>query len=74
MARFGSRAPDLDEEQPDGGAARAPGSVTRLVAQKKNPQRVSIFIDEAYAFGVHQDVMIRHALMKGTFLSTEEQE
>lgn len=36
--------------------------------QKKNPQRVSIFLDEAFAFGVHQDVLLQHHLYTGRML------
>jgi regulatory protein len=51
-----------------------PGAVTRLVRQRKNPKRVSVFIDEAFAFGVHEDLVVEFGLRKGRALSVEEQE
>lgn len=51
-----------------------PGSVTRLVAQKKNPNRVSVFIDEAFAFGVHVDLIVEFGLHKGQALTVAAQQ
>ena len=51
-----------------------PGTVTRLAGQKKNPQRVSVFIDEAFAFGVHVDLVVEFGLHKGQVLRVEEQQ
>ncbi|MCH8961348.1 MAG: RecX family transcriptional regulator [Bacteroidetes bacterium] len=51
-----------------------PGTVTRLAGQQKNPQRVSVFIDEAFAFGVHGDLVVEFGLYKGQALSVEEQQ
>ena len=50
------------------------GTVTRLAGQKKNPQRVSVFIDETFAFGVHVDLIVEFGLHKGQALSVEEQQ
>lgn len=74
MATFGTRAPDTPDEPEGDGAVREPGAITRLVAQKKNPMRVSVYLDGAYAFGVHQDVMIRHTLRIGMDLDVPMQE
>ena len=52
----------------------APGAVTRLVAQQKNPNRVSVFIDGAFAFGVHVDLVVEFGLHKGKGLDVEAQE
>ena len=51
-----------------------PGTVTRLAGQQKNPQRVSVFIDEAFAFGVHGDLVVEFGLYKGQALSVEQQQ
>ena len=50
------------------------GMVTRLVGQQKNPNRVSVFIDEAFAFGVHVDLVVEFGLHKGQALSVEAQQ
>ena len=52
----------------------APGAITRLVAQQKNPNRVSVFIDEAFAFGVHVDLVVEFGLHKGKVLEVEAQQ
>lgn len=49
------------------------GTITRLVAQKKDPNRVSVHIDGAFAFGVHVDLVLRYELAKGTLLDVETQ-
>ncbi len=40
-------------------------TVTRLEAQKKDPNRVSVFVDGSFAFGVHVDLVVRFQLKKG---------
>ncbi len=50
------------------------GVVTRLVAQKKAPDRVSVFLDGAFAFGVHVDVALAFGLAPGRALSEAERE
>ncbi len=51
-----------------------PGTVTRLAGQQKNPQRVSVFIDGVFAFGVHVDLVVEFGLHKGQALSVEAQQ
>lgn len=51
----------------------APGTITRLVRQKKNPERVSVYLDGAFAFGIHQDVLLEAELRKGVSLSVDQQ-
>ncbi|WP_456428377.1 RecX family transcriptional regulator [Rhodocaloribacter sp.] len=48
------------------------GVVTRLVAQKKDPDRVSVFLDGAFAFGVHVDVALAFGLAPGRALTEAE--
>lgn len=52
----------------------APGTVTRLVAQHKNPNRVSVFIDGTFAFGMHVDLVVEFGLHKGKALDVEAQQ
>ncbi len=70
---FGRRRPPPtppgDTERP-----RAPGTVTRLVAQQHDADRVSVFLDGAFAFGVHRDLVLEHGLRKGLALDVAAQE
>ena len=51
----------------------ADGTVTRLVQQKKDPDRVSVFLDGRFAFGLAVDLVVEAGLKKGTALSAERQ-
>ncbi len=51
----------------------SPGTVTRIARQKKNQERVSIYLNGAFAFGLHQDVLIQHELRKGLHLDVDRQ-
>ncbi|MFW5972597.1 MAG: RecX family transcriptional regulator [Bacteroidota bacterium] len=50
-----------------------PGTITRLKRQRKRPERVSVYLDEAFAFSVHQDIILEYSLTKGEHLSVERQ-
>lgn len=43
----------------------AAGWITSVERQKGNKKRYNLFIDGVYAFSVHEDIMIRHRLLKG---------
>ena len=49
------------------------GTVTRLAQQKKDLDRVSVFIDEAFAFGLAVDLVIEAGLHKGQVLTADKQ-
>lgn len=49
------------------------GTVTSLEAQTHDEDRVSVFLDGEFAFGVHKDVAAKHGLQVGTTLTPEEQ-
>ena len=51
----------------------ADGMVTRLAQQKKDLDRVSVFVDDAFAFGLAVDLVIEAGLHKGQVLSADEQ-
>lgn len=51
-----------------------PGTVTRLVQQRKNPNRVSVYLDGVFAFGLDKEVVVAHALRRGRALTVAEQE
>jgi regulatory protein len=48
-----------------------PGAITSLESQKKNPKRISVFIDHAFGLGLHQDVLLQHNLYTGRLLDAE---
>lgn len=47
--------------------------ITDIRRQKKNPNRVSIYIDEKFAFGLPKDLVPQFALRKGMFLSKNKE-
>ena len=66
MAGFG-RAYKLKEQNKSPSVTE--GKITRLVRQKKNNQRVSIYLDDQFAFGVYEDLILLHQLYKGKELT-----
>lgn len=56
--------------------ARRPtgGEITKLTVQKNDPERMSVFIEGEFAFGVHQNLVIKHRLHAGRVLTPEEQQ
>lgn len=45
--------------------------ITKLEIQKRNSNRVSIYIDDKYAFGVHRDIVYKFNLEKGKFVDKD---
>lgn len=45
--------------------------ITKIEVQKKNKRRYSIYLDDVFAFGVHEDVLIEYNLVKGMILDKE---
>ena len=52
-------------------AAPRPGRITAIEPQRHDPARVSVFIDGAFAFGLHLDVQLAHHLAPGDVLDEE---
>ncbi|PSQ96316.1 MAG: recombinase RecX [Bacteroidetes bacterium SW_11_64_17] len=48
------------------------GTITHLDPQANNDDRVSVFLDGEFAFGVHEDLVVRHGLQVGARLTAEE--
>ena len=48
------------------------GTITRLDPQDNNADRVSVFLDGEFAFGIHEDLVVRHGLRVGTRLTLED--
>ncbi|AEI44260.1 regulatory protein RecX [Paenibacillus mucilaginosus] len=58
----------------DGNEEQAPpqgGIITKVEQQKRTKNRYNIYINEAFALSVHEDVLIRHHLLKGAEVDTE---
>ncbi|WP_022834966.1 regulatory protein RecX [Salisaeta longa] len=49
-------------------------TITRLDTQQNDPNRISVFLDGAFAFGVHRDVAAKHRLAVGDTLSPAAQQ
>lgn len=47
------------------------GIISKIEYQKKNKDRVSIFIDDEFAFGLHIDLVLRFSLAKGQELDED---
>ena len=41
------------------------GAISKLETQTRNPHRISVYLDGEFAFGLHREVVIRHALSIG---------
>ena len=48
-------------------------TITKLTTQKNDTSRASVFLDGEFAFGVHQDLVLKHGLHSGATLSLEEE-
>ncbi len=49
------------------------GTITRLAQQKKDLDRVSVFLDDTFAFGLAVDLVVEAGLKKGRALTASEQ-
>ena len=45
--------------------------ITKLETQKRNSNRISIYINDKYAFGVHKDIVYKLNLEKGKFIDQD---
>jgi regulatory protein len=68
MSSFRPRRP-ADDEPP---AAPKPGTITDIQPQRRDNARVSVYIDGAFAFGLHIDLQLEHYLKKGDVLDEEQ--
>ena len=50
------------------------GKITKIEPQKRNPKRFSIFIDDQFALGVDQELLLKFNLSEGAHLSREQLE
>lgn len=52
----------------------AVGTITALETQTHDADRASVFVDGEFAFGVHQDLVVKYELRVGQTLTPEEQQ
>jgi regulatory protein len=52
----------------------AAGTITALEPQSNDANRTSVFLDGEFAFGVHEDIVVKHGLRVGRTLTPEEQQ
>ena len=45
--------------------------ITRIERQKNNKERYSIYLNEEYGFGIHEDILVRYRLAKGMELEKD---
>jgi regulatory protein len=50
------------------------GTITALEQQSNDASRVSVFLDGEFAFGVHEDLVVKHGLRTGRTLTPAEQQ
>ena len=50
------------------------GTLTRVVRQEKDPERVNVFIDDAFAFGLTLDLAVEAGLRPGLRLTATQQQ
>jgi regulatory protein len=48
------------------------GVITKVERQKRSKDRYNLFINEEFAFSVHEDVLIKYNLFKGSLIGSEE--
>ncbi|MFC6451967.1 MULTISPECIES: RecX family transcriptional regulator [Paenibacillus] len=48
------------------------GTITKVERQKRVKDRYNLYIDEQYTFSVHEDILIKYRLVKGSVISVEE--
>lgn len=46
--------------------------ITKVEQQKGNKRRYNVFVNETYAFAVHEDILIKHRLLKGVIVTNEQ--
>ncbi|MBP1155931.1 MULTISPECIES: RecX family transcriptional regulator [unclassified Paenibacillus] len=50
----------------------APGVITKIEQQQRSRQRYNLYIDEKFAFSVHEDVLVKHRLLKGEVVDASQ--
>lgn len=71
---FGRKTNSPGEHSGEPARELCAGIVTRVAQQMRDPERVSVFIDDEFAFGLTLDLVAREGLKKGIPLSIEAQQ
>jgi len=71
---FGRKTNSSGEHSGEPARELCAGTVTRVAQQMRDPERVSVFIDDEFAFGLTLDLAAREGLKKGIPLSIEAQQ
>lgn len=50
----------------------ASGVITKVEQQRRSRQRYNLFIDDKFAFSVHEDVLVKHRLLKGELVEASK--
>ena len=61
----------MDWQQKENSQEIKPGRITGIESQKKNSNRVSVFINDKFGFGLHHDVLLQHGVHTGQDLDEE---
>lgn len=48
------------------------GLITKIEQQKRNKKRYNIYIENEYAFSVHEDILVSLRLLKGKYIKSQE--
>ncbi|MDF2927244.1 MAG: RecX family transcriptional regulator [Paenibacillaceae bacterium] len=51
-----------------------PGLITAVERQKRSKHRYNLFVDGDYAFSVHEDILVKHRLLKGEHIDRTRME
>lgn len=57
--------PDNNNETHSTSKSVKPGKITAIEAQKKNTNRVSVYIEDKFGFGLHHDVLLQYGVHSG---------
>ena len=71
---FGRKTNAFNQHPEEPARELCAGTITRVAQQKRDPERVSVFIDDEFAFGLTLDLAAREGLKKGMSLSIEAQQ
>lgn len=56
----------------NGDAETTESVITKIEQQKSNKHRYNVYLNDVYAFSVHEDILIKHRLLKGTMVTNEQ--
>lgn len=48
------------------------GTITKIERQKRAKDRYNLYVDEQFVFSIHEDVLIKYRLAKGSVINSEE--